>query len=176
LLRFVGGDRCGRALLGITRMVHITDDDRFHEQGDYEPGNLGAPVFEASVGEVGVAICYDRPPLSRVLVLSGAEVVLVPHAGVADEWLSAPNEAEMQVAAFTNGCFIVLASRVGKEFELDFSGESFECGAGGVLITQAPRGRESIIFCDIDICQASTSHAKRLFLKHRRPDLYREWF
>ena len=31
-------------LLGVTRMVHITDYPCFHEQGYYTPGDKGAPV------------------------------------------------------------------------------------------------------------------------------------
>ncbi|HET7038533.1 MAG TPA: nitrilase-related carbon-nitrogen hydrolase, partial [Gemmatimonadales bacterium] len=47
-------------LLGVTRMVHITDYACFHEQRYYDPGDRGAPVYDTRVGRVGVAICYDR--------------------------------------------------------------------------------------------------------------------
>ena len=57
------------SILGRTRMVHITDYPCFHEQGYYTPGDTGAPVYQTSVGAVGVAICYDRhyPDYKRAL-------------------------------------------------------------------------------------------------------------
>ena len=45
-------DTNGR-LLGVTRMVHITDYPCFHEQDYYHPSELGAPVYDTTVGKVG---------------------------------------------------------------------------------------------------------------------------
>ena len=47
-------------ILGLTRMVHITEYEFFHEQGYYTPGDTGAPVYDTRFGRIGVAICYDR--------------------------------------------------------------------------------------------------------------------
>ncbi len=47
-------------LLGVTRMVHITDYACFHEKAYYSPGDNGARVYDTAVGRVGVAICHDR--------------------------------------------------------------------------------------------------------------------
>ena len=47
-------------LLGITRMIHITDYPCFHEQSYYAPGDQGARVYDTKFGKIGVAICYDR--------------------------------------------------------------------------------------------------------------------
>jgi N-carbamoylputrescine amidase len=70
-------------LLGVTRMVHITDYACFHERAYYHPGDRGAPVYSTAVGRVGVAICYDRhyPEYMRALALNGAELVAIPQAG-----------------------------------------------------------------------------------------------
>jgi len=70
-------------MLGITRMVHITDYACFHEQGYYAPGDRGAPVYDTKIGRIGVAICYDRhyPEYMRVLAVRGAQIVFVPQAG-----------------------------------------------------------------------------------------------
>ena len=37
-------------LLGVTRMVHITEYACFHEQGYYTPGDSGAPVYRTKAG------------------------------------------------------------------------------------------------------------------------------
>ena len=75
------GDRCfdcspvidaDGALLGRTRMVHITDFEGFHERGYYAPGDR-LPVYETRFGRIGVAICYDRhyPEAMRAVAVAG---------------------------------------------------------------------------------------------------------
>jgi predicted amidohydrolase len=164
-------------LLGKTRMVHIPDYACFHERHYYTPGSLGAPVFKTAVGAVGVAICYDRhfPEYMRALALSGAQVVVVPQAGTADEWPEGVFEAEMRVASFQNGYFTALCNRVGKESKLEFAGESFICGPDGRVIAQAGRGTEETLVCDLDLNLVGSSYARRLFLPDRRPEQYGAW-
>jgi N-carbamoylputrescine amidase len=169
-------DSDGR-LLGTTRMVHITDYDCFHEKGYYAPGDHGAPVYETAHGKIGVAICYDRhyPEYMRALALAGAELVFVPQAGALDEWPAGLYEAEMQVAAFQNGYYTALCNRVGPESKLTFAGESFVCDPAGKVIARAGQGTDEILVCDVDLDQVTRSHARRLFLRDRRPELYEDW-
>jgi N-carbamoylputrescine amidase len=164
-------------LLGVTRMIHITDYPCFHEQGYYTPGDQGAPVFKTAAGAVGVAICYDRhfPEYMRALAVNGADLVIVPQAGAVDEWPEGLYEAEMRVAAFQNGYFTALCNRVGREDRLDFAGESFVCGPDGEVLARAPKSADAILYADIDLAATRQSNARRLFLKHRRPQLYAEW-
>ncbi|MFQ5584198.1 MAG: nitrilase-related carbon-nitrogen hydrolase, partial [Calditrichia bacterium] len=161
-------------LLGVTRMVHITDYPCFHEKGYYTPGNNGAPVYQTAVGKIGVAICYDRhyPEYMRALALDGAEVVIIPQAGAVGEWPEGLYEAEMRVAAFQNGYFTALCNRVGEEECLTFAGESFVCDPAGRVIASAAQGSEEILYCDLDLNEVKESHARRLFLRDRRPELY----
>jgi N-carbamoylputrescine amidase len=165
------------ALLGRTRMVHITDYPCFHEQGYYTPGDTGAPVFDTQAGKVGVAICYDRhyPEYMRALALNGAELVVVPQAGAVGEWPEGLYEAELQVAAFQNGYFTALCNRVGIEEQLEFAGESFVCAPDGTVIARAPQGEEHILYADIDLEATRSCHARRLFHRDRRPELYASW-
>lgn len=164
-------------LLGVTRMMHITDYPCFHEQGYYTPGDKGAPVFKTKAGNVGVSICYDRhfPEYMRALAVNGADLVIVPQAGAVDEWPEGLYEAEMRVAAFQNGYFTALCNRVGKEEKLDFAGESFVCGPDGEVIARAAKSTDEILYADIDLSATARSNARRLFMKHRRPQLYADW-
>jgi len=164
-------------MLGITRMVHITDYACFHEQGYYAPGDRGAPVYDTKIGRIGVAICYDRhyPEYMRVLAVRGAQIVFVPQAGAVGEWPEGLYEAEMRVAAFQNGYFTALCNRVGTEPKLEFSGESFVCDPAGRVVARAGQGTDEILTCDIDLAQIERSHARQLFLRDRRPDLYVDW-
>jgi N-carbamoylputrescine amidase len=169
-------DRDG-SLLGKTRMIHITDYPRFHEKGYYAPGNLGAPVFETAYGVIGVAICYDRhyPEYMRALALNGAQIVFTPQAGAVGEWPEGLYEAEMRVAAFQNGYFTALCNRVGEEPRLTFAGGSFVCDPEGRVIARAGSGTDEILLCDIDLAMVEGSHARRLFFRDRRPELYHDW-
>ena len=164
-------------IMGRTRMVHITDYAWFHEQGYYTPGDTGAPVYDTPFAKIGIAICYDRhyPEYMRALAVAGAEIVFVPQAGAVGEWPDGLFEAELRVASFQNGYFTALCNRVGKEPEVDFAGESFVCNPAGKVIARAAHGTEEILFCDIRLNEISDSHAKKLFLRDRRPDLYSDW-
>jgi predicted amidohydrolase len=164
-------------LVGRTRMIHITDYPCFHEQGYYAPGDTGAPVYTTRAGTIGVSICYDRhfPEYMRALALAGAELVIVPQAGAVDEWPEGLYEAEMQVAAFQNGYYVALCNRVGEEECLTFAGESFVCAPDGAVIARAPKLADMILYADLDLSTVAASHARRLFLAHRRPGLYADW-
>lgn len=164
-------------VLGMTRMVHITEYACFHEQGYYTPGDTGAPVYDTRFGRIGVAICYDRhfPEYMRGLALAGADLVVVPQAGSVGEWPDGLYEAEMRVAAFQNGYHVALCNRVGQEECLDFGGESFVCGPFGEMIAQAPKSEDHLLVTDIDLSANDRAPARTLFLRHRRPELYAGW-
>lgn len=164
-------------LLGVSRMIHITEYPCFHEQSYYTPGDKGAPVYKTRAGNIGVAICYDRhfPEYMRALAVGGADLVIVPQAGAVDEWPEGLYEAEMRVAAFQNGYFTALCNRVGKEDCLDFAGESFVCGADGEVIARGARSQDEIVYAEIDYAKLGESSARRLFMQHRRPELYSDW-
>ncbi len=169
-------DRDG-TLLGVTRMLHITDYTCFHERMYYAEGDRGAPVYETAAGRIGVAICYDRhyPEYMRRLGEQGAELVVIPQAGAVGEWPEGLYEAEIRVAAFQNGYFAALCNRVGAEERLTFAGESFVVDPEGSVIARGPGGEEAVVLADIDPAACGTSTARRLFWRDRRPDVYREW-
>lgn len=169
-------DADGR-LLGVTRMLHITDFDGCHEQSYYCPGDKGSPVFATRAGRIGVSICYDRhyPEVMRALGVAGAELVVIPQAGTVGEWPNGLFEAEIRTAAFQNGYFAALANRVGVEEKLHFSGESFVVDPEGQLVARGRSLEEDLVVTDVDLAACETSTARRLFWHHRRPELYRDW-
>ncbi|MAO65895.1 MAG: carbon-nitrogen hydrolase [Balneola sp.] len=164
-------------ILGTTRMIHITEYACFHEQQYYTPGNNGAPVFETPFGKIGVAICYDRhyPEYMRALAVAGAEIVFIPQAGSVGEWPEGLYEAEVRTAAFQNGYFAALCNRVGQEEKLTFAGESFVADPEGKVIARAGERTEEILYCEVDLEKVKQSHAKKLFFRDRRPELYGDW-
>ena len=164
-------------VLGVTRMVHITDYEGFHEQDYYHPGDTGAPVYATRAGKIGVAICYDRhyPEYLRALALGGADLVIIPQAGTLGEWPEGLFEAEVRTAAFQNGYFAALCNRVGVEDELTFAGESFITDPDGRILARGKRLEEDLVVADLDLTQCEKSSARRLFLRDRRPELYPDW-
>lgn len=165
------------SLLGITRMVHITDYEWFHEREYYHPGDRGAPVYQTSVGRIGVAICYDRhyPEYMRALGVAGAEMVCIPQAGGIGEWPEGMYEAEVRTASFQNGYFTALCNRVGEEEKVTFAGESFVSDPEGVVSARGARLEDDLVIADLDLTACARSTARRLFWKDRRPELYGGW-
>jgi len=165
------------SLLGITRMVHITDFDGFHEKEYYDPGDRGALVYETQAGRIGVAICYDRhyPEYMRALGVAGAELVVIPQAGSVGEWPEGMYEAEVRTAAFQNGYFVGLCNRVGREGDVVFAGESFVSDPEGRILERGKQAEDDLIIADLDLSQCASSTARRLFWRDRRPELYAGW-
>ena len=165
------------SLLGVTRMVHITDYACFHERRYYHPGDRGVPVYQTQVGRIGVAICYDRhyPEYMRALGIRGAELVAIPQAGSVGEWPEGLYEAEVRTAAFQNGYFVALCNRVGPEERLTFSGESFVVDPEGQVIARGKSLEEDLVITDVDLARCADSTARRLFWQDRRPELYPAW-
>lgn len=161
-------------VLGCTRMMHITDYEGYYEQGYYAPGDTGAPVYDTAAGRLGVAICYDRhyPEYLRALALAGADLVVIPQAGSVGEWPDGLFEAELRVASLQQGYFMALANRVGAEEVLDFAGGSFITDPFGQVVARAPEGEDAILYADLDLRQCEDAPARRLFLQHRRPEMY----
>jgi len=162
-------------LLGVTRMVHIMEGPGFHEKEYYTPGRDSKSVFNTAVGNVGVAICYDRhyPEYMRYLGLEGAEIVVVPQAGAINEWSEGIFESELQVASFQNGYFSALVNRVGKEEVNHFSGGSYVVDPDGQIVSKAGKEEDEILYANLDPQKIERSSAKQHFLKDRRPDYYK---
>ena len=164
-------------ILGITRMVHITDLPFFFERGYYTPGDGQSLVVDTAVGRVGVAICYDRhfPEYMRELGRQGAEIVVIPQAGSVGEWPEGLYEAELRVAGFQNGYFTALCNRVGEEECLTFEGRSFIAGPDGRILAQSPALKDHILLTDVDLAEIGECHARKYFMPDRRPGIYRYW-
>ena len=111
----------------------------------------------------------------RALALDGADLVVVPQAGTVGEFPDGLYEAEMRVTALQNGYHVALCNRVGAEDCVTFSGESFVCGPFGDVIARAPQGQDHILHATIDPGSAYLAPARKLYLRHRRPELYADW-
>ena len=123
--------------LGKYRKHHIPQVQGFLEKFYFRPGNLGYPVFNTSVGPVGVYICYDRhfPEGWRALGLGGARIVFNPSATSRSlsQYLW---QLRTPAAAVANQYFVAAINRVGQEplGDDDFYGTSLSSTRGGQLV------------------------------------------
>jgi beta-ureidopropionase len=166
-------------ILGKYRKTHIPHvGPCFWEKFYFKPGNLGYPVFQSSVGKVGLIICYDRhfPEIGRALGLKGAEIVFNPSATV--ESLSKYLwELEQPAHAVANGYWIAAINRVGVETPLSsakFYGSSYFCDPRGQIVAQASDSQDEVLVADLDLEMIREVRNTWQFLRDRRPETYDE--
>jgi beta-ureidopropionase len=166
-------------VVGKYRKTHIPHvGPCFWEKFYFKPGNLGYPVWETSVGRVGLIICYDRhfPEVARELGLKGAELVFNPSATV--ESLSRYLwELEQPAHAVANGFWIAASNRVGVEAPLNqhkFYGSSYFCSPRGKIVAQASDSEDEVLVADLDLDEIREVRNTWQFFRDRRPETYGE--
>jgi N-carbamoylputrescine amidase len=164
-------------VVGKYRKTHIPQvGPCFWEKFYFKPGNLGYPVFDTSVGRLGLIICYDRhfPEIGRALGLKGAELVFNPSATV--ESLSKYLwELEQPAHAVANGYWIAAINRVGVEEPLNsakFYGSSYFCDPRGQIQAKASDSDDEVLVHDVDYDVNRKVRDTWQFLRDRRPELY----
>ena len=166
-------------IVGKYRKTHIPHvGPCFWEKFYFKPGNLGYPVWETSVGRLGLIICYDRhfPEVARELGLKGAELVFNPSATVQSLsrylW-----ELEQPAHAVANGFWIAASNRVGIEAPLNehmFYGSSYFCSPRGKIIAQASERDDEVLVADLDLDEIREVRNTWQFFRDRRPETYGE--
>jgi beta-ureidopropionase len=166
-------------VLGKYRKTHIPHvGPCYWEKFYFKPGNLGYPVFDTSVGRVGLIICYDRhfPEVARELGIKGAEIVFNPSATV--ESLSRYLwELEQPAHAVANGFWMAASNRVGVEAPLNpakFYGSSYFCSPRGKIIAQASDSEDEVLVADLDLDEIREVRNTWQFFRDRRPETYGE--
>jgi len=165
--------------LGKYRKSHIPHcHPGFWEKFYFRPGNLGYPVFDTSVGRVGVYICYDRhfPEGWRELGLNGAEIVFNPSATVAglSEYLW---KLEQPAAACANMYYIGAINRPGLEAPWkigEFYGTSYFVSPRGQVMQEGPRSGDAVVLDDLDLDLIREVRNVWQFYRDRRPETYQK--
>lgn len=152
-------------ILGISKMVHISQGKYFYEQDYYSPSDDGFKVYQTPFGRIGIVICFDRhlPDGIRSCALQGADIVIIPTANIEGEPLEL-FEWEIKVQAFQNTVFAAMCNRVGREDAISFVGQSLIAGPKGELLYKAD-GSEQLIIQDIPLEQAEREKQARPWLK-----------
>ena len=163
--------------LGKYRKTHLPHLPGFWEKFYFRPGNTGYPVFETSVGRIGVYICYDRhfPEGARVLGINGAEIVFIPSAtsrGLSQHlW-----KIEQTSHAIANGYFVGTINRVGIEAEFganNYYGQSYFCDPKGQFVGDvASEDADELVVRELNLDLIQDVRNTWQFYRDRRPDLY----
>lgn len=159
-------------ILGTSKMVHIVKCHQFYEQDYYNPSDTGFKVYDTPIGRIGIIVCFDRhlPESFRLCALQGAELIIIPTANVKNEPLEM-FEWELRIPSMQNQVFVAMCNRVGKEGDMDFSGESIVVSPNGDIVTKAD-DKEQIIYADIDINEVAKCRNEKPYISLRRPLVY----
>jgi N-carbamoylputrescine amidase len=158
-------------VVGRYRKTHIallSDPQSGQEKFYFKAGNQ-LPVFDTPLGKIGILICYDRgfPEAWRVLVLQGAEIVVVPITTTDEDGF-----AEMaRTRCFENGVFGVFVNRCGQEDWKHFFGGSLIAGPRGDVLAQTG-GADGVITAALDLDTIEPTRLRMPYLRDRRSELY----
>jgi predicted amidohydrolase len=164
-------DKTGE-IIGIQKMVHVAQAEKFYEQDYYEPSDTGFLVFDTELGKIGIVVCFDRhyPESIRTESLMGAELILIPTVNTKSEPLEM-FEWEVRVQAFQNSVAIAMCNRVGTEDDMIFAGESIVVDANGNVIVKAD-DTEGLVFAEIDLSTVGKVRSEKPYTTLRRGEWY----
>lgn len=129
-------------------------------------------MFDTCFGKIGIVVCFDRhyPESIRTEALMGADLILIPTVNTKSE-PSEMFEWELRVQAFQNSVMVAMCNRVGREGEMDFSGESIVVDANGNVVAKAG-DQEQILYADIDLSESGKIRSSRPYTSLRRKEWY----
>ncbi len=137
-------------------------------------GGTMYPVFDTSLGRIGLMVCADgrMPEIARVMALQGAQLIVDVTALVSGggdrATLSNPQiEYMLPARAMENGLWLVVANKVGLEASsVLYCGSSCVISPQGKKLVQASPDKEEIVECEIELPPAPAVPVPR------RPDAY----
>ena len=100
----------------------------------------------------------------------GADLILIPTVNTKQEPMEL-FEMEIRVQAFQKSVAVAMCNRVGREGEMDFSGESLAVSAEGETLIKAD-DRERIIYANIDLSESTKIRQEKPYVSLRRTEWY----
>lgn len=162
--------------------LHVTPGER--RFWGIRPGE-GVKIFDTGLARIAIQVCYDIefPELSRLLTLSGAEVIFVPYS--TDERKSYMRVRYCaQARAVENMVYVVIAGNVGnlpqvRSFLVNYgqaavltpSDFAFPLNA---VLGEAEPNTETVVISDLDLADLSQQREMGSVrpLRDRRSDMY----
>lgn len=182
--RFIPGDVYNSTLfvgptglLGVYRKTHVAafpySEGVAMERCFYSPGKE-LPVFDTSLGRIGIHICYDItfPEVSRVQALKGAELLVnssASAAGFEEFW-----DHALSMRASENATWYVVCSVVGEQRGDVLFGGSRIINPTGKVVAAGKYHEEDVVIADIDLTLTRKERASSHLFNARQPALYAE--
>jgi deaminated glutathione amidase len=162
----------------VYRKVHLFDvkapDREYMESATIAPGTE-IVTAKAGTATLGLSVCYDVrfPELYRLLVLRGAEVLMVPAAFTLqtgkDHW-----ELLLRARAVENQAFVVAPAQWGQKADGRWTyGRSLIVDPWGTVLAQCP-DRDGFALATLDLGYLGRLREDFPALKNRRPEAY-DW-
>jgi len=133
------------------------------------------PVFDTSLGSIGVTVCSDLrfPEVYRVLTLRGARIIVCASAFLSprlDHW-----EFFIRARAAENQVFVAASGQVGTEpiSGISFVGRSMIADPWGTIVATAS-DVEGVVTAHLDLDLVDIMRDRYPLLDQRRPELYSE--
>jgi predicted amidohydrolase len=153
---------------GEYRKVHLPAEERLI----FRPGYQIKP-FETELGMLGVMTGWDLafPEVARSLMLSGAEIILLPAAWQvkdADMWRTL-----LVARAYENDIFIAAANRIGEEPSYVFAGQSAILAPSGEVLAALEEPEEGYVVVRLDLDEVRHRREETQIMLARQPASYR---
>ncbi|CAE6492215.1 MAG: carbon-nitrogen hydrolase family protein [Candidatus Nitrosotenuis sp.] len=156
-------------LLSSYRKIHLYDALGFRESDKLEPGSKISLPIRTKVGKIGMMICYDLrfPEMSRILALSGSEILVVPSAWVQGEMKEEHWITINKTRAIENGCYVVAPDQVGNIY----CGRSLVVDPYGKILLDMKK-KQGVGIVDISLDRIKQTRKALPLLQSRRTDIY----
>lgn len=161
----------------VHRKLYLPNYLVWEERKHASPGNA-MRAYETRHARMATLVCNDawQPVLPWLAAQDGAEVLLVPTNSAAG---LAPGAVDTQTywrdllvfIARMQQCWVVFVNRVGEEEGAFFWGGSRVVDPWGEVVAEAPNGKESLTFVDIDAGAARRRRREMPLLQEARMGL-----
>ena len=156
-------------ILSIYRKIHLYDALGFKESRKLTAGSKITMPIKTSLGKLGMMVCYDLrfPEMSRILALSGSEILIAPSAWVKGKMKEEHWLAINKTRAIENGCYVVAPDQVGNIY----CGRSIVVDPYGKILLDMKKS-QGIGIVNISLDDLKRTRKILPLLKNRRTDLY----
>lgn len=149
--------------------VHLDVSGEIYQESETIKAGNNVVVVDTPYGKVGLAICYDLrfPELFRQMVLSGAEIMVLPSAFTAITG-KAHWEVLLRARAIENLSYVIASAQGGYHVNgRETHGDSMIIDPWGTVLDHLPHGSGYVI-ADIDINQVKKVRQSFPVLEHRK--------
>lgn len=160
-----------KGFIGKYQKMHLPTHSVFEEKR-YFRGGYQNPVFDTSIGKLGIIICYDVffPEITRLLRLKGTQLAICISASPSVR--RGFFEVLTTARALENTMFLAYVNLVGVEDGLQFWGGSRVIAPSGRIIAQAKYDEEDMVVAQIDYSDMDRVGVFVPMLRDLRPELF----